>query len=1540
MAQTVHAARMGDAILHPSLAAEMISAVAEAVIYAAATAAVAAAISLAVVGTVATGGAAGVAIAAVAGVAVGAMSTLSVGEDQTVGDAISSFCDSLGNSVDSPDPYGKIESGSTNVLINSEPAARAAGITGPPGGGAADTEQEEPSILENVGSMAMAAVPYLVPFVGLGMAIRDIFNPPVTTPADPGSEPAEGDKISCSRHPPLPDTFIAQGSDKVFINGQPAARSGDKTTCDATIDVNENVSPNVRIGGGTATVRDIRNGKSKIAMFTGIIAGMLISRRFGRIKGCTLGNPVAVATGSKLQEGPEDIDFNLPGLLGIQWARRYDSRDMRSDGLLGMGWSVPYEVELARVPHPQGGTLWIYIDNDGNRLELGRLSAGDAFVSVVDGLAFFQLGDGQTVVEDINEGLYRVFDTDPLNSKRSRLIRLGDRNLNCLDLLYDEQGRLKALYDKYSQTVVQLHYAARHPQRVSEISRVFLKNGETPAVECSELLVSYRYTDNGQLHEVLDATDQRVRRFTYTPEGHLNSHQLASGAVREYEWARFAIPEKRPAPKRLDGTPYRLPPLLEPQPDHEWRVIRHWGSDGEEYRFEYNLEAGETLVTDNLGRRDHYYWGPLYEVYKHIDPQGNCWLAEVIAGQLIKRIDPQGGEWRYSYDDIGRLIETCDPLGRREHIKYLRHWALPVQVTDTAGRTRQYGYDSHGNLLWQQDPLGRETQYQYDPEGRVTQVTDALEKSKYLSWNTCGQLLSYRDCSNAQTLYHYDAQGRLRESINARGEHTHFRYDARGYLVESERPDGRIDRYEVDVAGQLTRYIDPAQKTLQFRYDPSGRLVERTDAMGYSVKFRYDAYGRLLQLTNENDESYRFGWDELDRLVAQKDLDGSGRLYAYNVLDEVIRLTHVPSPDEQPPLSDNAPPTRTTAIRHDFERDAIGRLVSKRTEDGTTDYRYDAADNLLSITFTDNKGEKQQLDYTYDANGQLLSETNSAGLLQYRYDELGNLQTLVLPDQRELNHLYYGSGHLHQINLNGRVISDFERDAVHDEVLRTQGKLVTRTRYDTSGRLAGKAIHYRDAPVEVLPLLDKVYRYDASDNLIAEVLTQTQRRGMTNAANDENVHLEQIIGRFRDLPHTGKSYSGHNRYGYDLNEQLQTVQQSRPNWQATQVEDYKYDKAGNLFDGPKLNGLIKHNRVLVYQDKRYRYDRFGRLCEKRIGSNWVQYFEYDAEQRLVCVEQYRSGERERVVFAYDPLGRRISKEVYQRDYPEPRRRVLFHWQGLRLLQEVQSGLASLYVYATPDSYEPLARVDGRSGSETIYYFHTNLAGLPEQLTDPSGLTIWQSNYKGWGKAPDEWGSPQQAREQNLRLQGQYLDRETALHYNTFRFYDSDIGRFTQPDPIHLKGGTNLYQYGPNRLIYIDPLGLNRLPIIFLPEGGDVLHPGSVNPGNPEGIYKIKATGNYADDKAALYKKAKINEPMSSRWIGHHIEYHPKSNEMSMQLVNPKYHRHPHIGGAHEFSFITGFKYGTAEAIAEATKRNATYTRPKGAQHGTAKNICP
>ena len=135
------------------------------------------------------------------------------------------------------------------------------------------------------------------------------------------------------------------------------------------------------------------------------------------------------------------------------------------------------------------------------------------------------------------------------------------------------------------------------------------------------------------------------------------------------------------------------------------------------------------------------------------------------------------------------------------------------------------------------------------------------------------------------------------------------------------------------------------------------------------------------------------------------------------------------------------------------------------------------------------------------------------------------------------------------------------------------------------------------------------------------------------------------------------------------------------------------------------------------------------------------------------------------------------------------------------------GRPSLYVYAEPGSYEPLARIDGKSGSEAVFYFHTNLAGLPEQLTDSDGNTVWHSEYQAWGRTRDEWHDRQAGSDQNLRFQGQYLDRETGLHYNTFRFFDPDVGRFTQPDPIGLAGGLNLYQYAPNAIGWIDPAGL-------------------------------------------------------------------------------------------------------------------------------------
>ncbi|HFO7274846.1 TPA: RHS repeat-associated core domain-containing protein, partial [Escherichia coli] len=177
-------------------------------------------------------------------------------------------------------------------------------------------------------------------------------------------------------------------------------------------------------------------------------------------------------------------------------------------------------------------------------------------------------------------------------------------------------------------------------------------------------------------------------------------------------------------------------------------------------------------------------------------------------------------------------------------------------------------------------------------------------------------------------------------------------------------------------------------------------------------------------------------------------------------------------------------------------------------------------------------------------------------------------------------------------------------------------------------------------------------------------------------------------------------------------------------------------------------------------------------------------------------------------YVYDALGRRTEKQHISPD-GKPYNRTKFLWDGMRLAQESRpEGTDSLYIYRDPGSYEPLARVDkaGKEGPNRILYFHTDVNGAPEEMTDSDGKIVWETGYQVWGNTIQE--KDHGGVEQNLRYQGQYLDRETGLHYNLHRYYDPDVGRFMVTDPIGLRGGLNLYAYAPNPLGWIDPLGLS------------------------------------------------------------------------------------------------------------------------------------
>jgi RHS repeat-associated protein len=114
----------------------------------------------------------------------------------------------------------------------------------------------------------------------------------------------------------------------------------------------------------------------------------------------------------------------------------------------------------------------------------------------------------------------------------------------------------------------------------------------------------------------------------------------------------------------------------------------------------------------------------------------------------------------------------------------------------------------------------------------------------------------------------------------------------------------------------------------------------------------------------------------------------------------------------------------------------------------------------------------------------------------------------------------------------------------------------------------------------------------------------------------------------------------------------------------------------------------------------------------------------------------------------------------------------------------------------------------------LYFVHVDHLNTPRLVSNSAQQAVWRwDQQEPFGTSPaDENPSSLGAFEFPLRFPGQYADKETNLFYNYFRDYDPGTGRYTQSDPIGLRGGINTYSYvGGNSIGWIDPSGLEAWP---------------------------------------------------------------------------------------------------------------------------------
>ena len=253
---------------------------------------------------------------------------------------------------------------------------------------------------------------------------------------------------------------------------------------------------------------------------------------------------------------------------------------------------------------------------------------------------------------------------------------------------------------------------------------------------------------------------------------------------------------------------------------------------------------------------------------------------------------------------------------------------------------------------------------------------------------------------------------------------------------------------------------------------------------------------------------------------------------------------------------------------------------------------------------------------------------------------------------------------------------------------------------------------------------------------------------------------------------------GNQAFGYDNLDRLTSA--SHPLLGTPQA--FAYDPVGNRTTGGSV--VNAGNQLTADATHSYQYDDNGNLTWKTLlaTGNYTQYT-YDAENRLTKVEDFVADTPTPAftsTYRYDGLGRRIEKVANGQT-----KRYVYDGEDILLEYDGTNTLQARYTHG-PTADEPIAITRGGQ----TYFYHADGIGTITELTDSAGAIAKAYAYDGYGNVLDAPGSV----EQPYAYTGRELDSESGLYYYRARYYDPNIGRFLQQDPIKLFGGMNLYRY--------------------------------------------------------------------------------------------------------------------------------------------------
>lgn len=647
--------------------------------------------------------------------------------------------------------------------------------------------------------------------------------------------------------------------------------------------------------------------------------------------GCTLGNPVIVTHGSKVQQ-EHDIGGNQWGTLEIGRVYR-STREPVGAPTAGTLWSFSFERQFSAVAPVDGSPpkRISIINGDGSSIDFNRTSAGYSAETAAEG----QL---TPLTPKFDEWLYKNASGGIEHFKKIKsqylLMSVTQKDGKGTHYSYDENERLKAIRDAFGRT---LDVAWHDDAAIASISS-------------PESSVHYRYEQLSGDHGAI------VRGLQRMVAVEINDADGASQGIRQYHYGQ-GWPDWFYLTGITDENNIRFATYSY---DAEGRVSRSEHAGGaQRYDFSYPADTGR-LVTDPLGSTRTITSAAVanqLRITSFSQPGGSgCGPAASAytytpKGLLQSRSDFNNIKICFAYD-AARDLETSRVDGvaaaaacpaaasvpgagqRKTSRRWHPDWSTETMVAEPLKMTH-YIYNGQPDIDGSVASCGDDGTL---PDGKpiavlckkietatsdgngatgFNAVMAGVARVTTFTYTRFGQLLSstvwgragssgdttrfdyYADTTSSHTI------GDLSKVTGPTGQVREFlAYTFSGLATRIKEPNGQLIELTYDARRHLTRRVVSAagagEQTTNYDYDLVGQLTGVDLPDSSHIKYRYDDAHRLTDITDAGGNTVHYTLDPVGNRVREEVQDASGKLtrHIVRIYDALNRLQGVTEGDQ------------------------------------------------------------------------------------------------------------------------------------------------------------------------------------------------------------------------------------------------------------------------------------------------------------------------------------------------------------------------------------------------------------------------------------------------------------------------------------------------------------------------------------------------------------------------------------------------------------------------------------------------------------------